>query len=96
MSAHILSLERLKAWRDEPKDLVVGDNCSEKEFGGKLGFGAAQVPAPGGAAKVAQELAVNAGRTLRVKNAAEVGRADGFRDHDLAELQRIGEGKEIQ
>ena len=56
MSAHLLPCEMLKAWRDETKVLVVGDNCPEKEFCGKLGFGAAQFPASSGAAKVAREL----------------------------------------
>jgi hypothetical protein len=85
MSAHFLSRERLKAWRGQPKDLPVGDNRPEKEFAGKFGFGAAQLPAPSGAAKVAREFVVNAGRSVRVKNATEFRRADGFRDHNPAE-----------
>ena len=85
MSAHFLPLERLEAWRDEPKKLVVGDNRPEKEFGGKLGFGAAQLPAPRGAAEVVGKLAINAPRSLRIKNAAELGHTDGFRDHDPVE-----------
>src|SRR5207253_2900383 len=82
MSALFLPLEGLKARRDELKNLVVGDNRPEKEFGGKLGFGAEQLPAASGSAKVARELVVNVGRTLRVKNAAEPRRANGFRNHD--------------
>ncbi len=80
MSAKFHPLERLKARSGEPKELVVGDNRPKKEFGGKLGFGAAQLPAPCGTAKVAREFVVNAGRTLRVKNPAELGRANGFSD----------------
>src|SRR3984893_19395516 len=44
MSAHFLPLERLKARRDQPEDLVVGQNRPDKELGGKLGVRAAQLP----------------------------------------------------
>jgi hypothetical protein len=85
MSADFLPLERLKAWRDQPQDLVVGQNRPKKEFGGEVGVGAAQLPAPRGAAKVARDLVVNAGRNFRLKNAAELGRAGRFGDHDPVE-----------
>jgi len=61
---------------------VVGDNRSKKEFAASSASGQRN---SSGAAKVARELVVNAGRTLRVKNTAELGRANGFRDHDPAE-----------
>ena len=85
MGAHFFPLERLKARRDEPQDLVVGQNRPEKELGGKLGFGAAQLPAPGGAAELAGNLTQNSRRTLRVKNAAQLWRAGRLGDHDPVE-----------
>ena len=96
MSAHFLRLERLKARREQSKGLVVSHNRPEKEFGGELGGGATQFPALRGVAEITGELAVTAARTLRVKNAAELGRAAGFRNHDPVERQRIGSSKELQ
>jgi hypothetical protein len=96
MSAHLFRLERLKARRDQLQDLVVGQNRPKKELGGKLGFGAAQLPAPSGAAEVAGYLAQNTRRTLRIEDAAQVRHAGCLGDHDPVERQRIGSGEEQQ
>src|SRR5580704_16871035 len=96
MGTHFLPRERLKARRDQPQDLVVGQNRPEKELGGELGVGAAQLPAPSGAAEVAGNLAQNTRRTLRVEDAAQIRRAGRLGDHDPVERQRIGSGEELQ
>ena len=88
MGAHFFPRERLEARRDQPQNLVVGQNRPEKELGGKLGFGTAQLPPARGAAEVAGNLTQNTRRTLRVEDTAQVRHAGRLGDHDPVERQK--------
>jgi hypothetical protein len=72
VGAHVPGFERFKTGRQQPEELVVGDNRSKKEFGGEFRDGTAQISGPGCLAEITDKLSLNTAWSLRVKDAANL------------------------